>query len=82
MAWSLLWPPGMIPIGNDDSDRTLTPVLTYLLLAANIAVFVLLQGMGANDRFTYAFATDLDAATTTRASYNTVETIEAGSGMS
>jgi membrane associated rhomboid family serine protease len=47
----------MIPIGNDDSDRTMTPVLTYLLLAANIAVFVLLQGMGANDGFTYAFAT-------------------------
>ena len=47
----------MIPIANDDSDRTLTPVLTYLLIAANVAVFVLLQGMGANDRFTYAFAT-------------------------
>lgn len=47
----------MIPIGNDDSDRTLTPVLNYLLIAANVAVFVLLQGMGANDRFTYAFAT-------------------------
>jgi membrane associated rhomboid family serine protease len=47
----------MIPIADDDSDRTLTPVLTYLLIAANVAVFVLLQGMGANDRFTYAFAT-------------------------
>ncbi len=47
----------MIPISDDDSDRTLTPVVNYLLIAANIAVFVLLQGMGANDRFTYAWAT-------------------------
>src|SRR6266571_2901043 len=48
---------GMIPIADDNSDRTLTPVVNYLLFAANIAVFVLLQGMGTNDRFTYAFAT-------------------------
>src|SRR6266568_3279975 len=48
---------GMIPIADDNSDRTLTPVVNYLLLAANIAVFVLLQGMGTNDRFTYAFST-------------------------
>jgi len=47
----------MIPISDDDSDRTLTPFINYLLIAANIAVFVLLQGMGANDRFTYAFST-------------------------
>jgi membrane associated rhomboid family serine protease len=48
---------GMIPIGDDDSDRTITPFVNYLLIAANIAVFVLLQGMGTNDRFTYAFST-------------------------
>ena len=48
---------GMFPIADDNSDRTLTPVVNYLLLAANIAVFVLLQGMGTNDRFTYAFST-------------------------
>ena len=47
----------MIPISDDDSDRTLTPFINYLLIAANIAVFVLLQGMGASDRFTYAFST-------------------------
>ncbi len=47
----------MIPIGDDDSGRTITPVVNYLLIAVNIAVFVLLQGMGANDRFTYAFST-------------------------
>jgi len=48
---------GMIPIGDDNSGRTLTPVVNYLLILANIAVFVLLQGMGANDRFAYAFST-------------------------
>jgi membrane associated rhomboid family serine protease len=48
---------GMIPIGDDDSGRTIDPFVNYLLIAANIAVFVLLQGMGANDRFTYAFST-------------------------
>ena len=48
---------GMIPIGDDDSDRTLTPLVNYLLIAANVAVFVLLQGMGGNNRFTYAFST-------------------------
>jgi len=47
----------MIPIGDDDSGRTLAPIVNYLLIAANIAVFVLLQGMGTNDRFTYAFST-------------------------
>ncbi len=48
---------GMTPMGDDDSDRTITPFVNYLLIAANIAVFVLLQGMGGNDRFTYAFST-------------------------
>jgi membrane associated rhomboid family serine protease len=47
----------MIPIGDDNSDRTSTPIVNYLLIVANIAVFVLLQGMGANDRFTYSFST-------------------------
>src|SRR4249919_3329729 len=47
----------MIPIGDDNSDRTVTPFVNNFLIVANIAVFVLLQGMGANDRFTYAFST-------------------------
>jgi hypothetical protein len=37
---------GMIPIGDDNADRTVTPLVNYLLIVANIAVFVLLQGMG------------------------------------
>jgi len=48
---------GMIPIGDDNSDRTIKPFVNYILIALNIAVFVLLQGMGANDKFTYAFST-------------------------
>jgi membrane associated rhomboid family serine protease len=48
---------GMIPIGDDNSGHTVNPIVNYLLLAANIAVFVLFQGMGANDRFTYSFST-------------------------
>jgi membrane associated rhomboid family serine protease len=47
----------MFPIGDDNRDRTITPWVNYLLLAANLAVFFLLQGGGANDRFTYAFST-------------------------
>jgi membrane associated rhomboid family serine protease len=47
----------MIPIGDDNTGRTVTPMVNYLLIAANIAVFVLLQGMGTNDKFTYAFST-------------------------
>ena len=47
----------MIPIGDDNSDRLRKPYVTWLLLAANIFVFVVLQGMGSNERFTMAFAT-------------------------
>ena len=47
----------MIPIGDDNSDRRITPLVTWLLIAANIFVFVALQGMGSNERFTMAFAT-------------------------
>jgi len=48
---------GMVPIADDDSDITTTSIVNYILLAANIAVFVLFQGLGSNDRFTYAFST-------------------------
>lgn len=47
----------MMPIGDDNSGRTRAPIVNYVLIAINIAVFVLLQGMGTNDRFTYAFST-------------------------
>lgn len=47
----------IFPIGDDNSDRMITPFVNYLLIAANILVFVLFQGLGSNDEFTYAYAT-------------------------
>jgi membrane associated rhomboid family serine protease len=47
----------LFPVGDDNSDRTSAPVVTWALIAANVLVFVLLQGMGGNYGFTYAFST-------------------------
>ena len=47
----------MIPIGDDNTDRHTTPYITYLLIAANILVFVFLQQFGQNIDFTYAYST-------------------------
>ncbi|MFT4017280.1 MAG: rhomboid family intramembrane serine protease [Agriterribacter sp.] len=47
----------LIPIGDDNSDRTLTPYINYLLIALNILAFIFLQAGGANLYFTYAFST-------------------------
>jgi len=47
----------MFPIGDDNSDRHTTPLVNYVLIAANILVFVLFQGLGSNERFTYAWST-------------------------
>ncbi len=47
----------LLPIGDDNSDRHLTPYITWLLILANIFVFVFLQGFGSNTAFTYAFST-------------------------
>jgi len=47
----------MFPIGDDNSDRTTTPYVNYLLIALNVIVFVFLQGMSGDNSFTYSFAT-------------------------
>lgn len=47
----------MIPIGDDNRDRTITPYVNYVLIAINLLVFVLFQGAGNNLEFTYAFST-------------------------
>jgi len=47
----------MIPIGDDDSDRRTTPFVTWFLIAVNVFVFVALQKLGTNERFTMAYAT-------------------------
>ena len=45
----------VFPIGDDNSDRQTFPYVTIALLAANIFVFVVLQGMGHNEDFTMAY---------------------------
>lgn len=47
----------IFPIGDDNSDRTTTPFVNYILIAINIFVFVFLQGLGNNLEFTYSFST-------------------------
>ena len=46
-----------IPLGDDNSDRRIQPIVNYALIGVNLLVFFLLQGMGENHRFTYAFST-------------------------
>ncbi|MFL6466897.1 MAG: rhomboid family intramembrane serine protease [Pyrinomonadaceae bacterium] len=46
----------MFPIGDDNSDRTITPIVNYAFIGINILVFLLLQQLGSNESFDYAFA--------------------------
>ncbi len=46
-----------LPIGDDNSDRHRTPYVTWLFIAINILVFILLQQAGNDYRFTFAYAT-------------------------
>src|ERR1043166_5686341 len=47
----------LFPIGDDNRGRTITPFVNYVLIAVNVLVFVFLQGLGSNDKFTYAYST-------------------------
>lgn len=47
----------VIPLADDNSDRTITPVVNYALIAINVLVFVFAQGLGGNDRVTLEFST-------------------------
>ena len=47
----------VFPLYDDNTDRLTTPVVNYLLIATNVLVFVFLQGLGTNEKFTYAFST-------------------------
>jgi rhomboid family protein len=47
----------VLPLYDDNSDRTTTPIVNYALIAANIFVFVFLQQLGSNTHFTYALST-------------------------
>ena len=47
----------VFPLYDDNSDRQITPFINYAIIALNIFVFVVLQGLGSNDQFTYSFST-------------------------
>ena len=47
----------MLPIGDTNDDRTLTPFVNYILIAINIFVFIYYQQFGANNLFTLSFVT-------------------------
>ncbi|MDQ6653511.1 MAG: rhomboid family intramembrane serine protease [Acidobacteriota bacterium] len=47
----------IFPLYDDNTDRTTTPIVNYVLIAINILVFVFLQQLGTNEKFTYAFST-------------------------
>lgn len=46
----------MFPLSDDNSDRRITPYVNYMIVLANIAVFVLLQQLGSNEQFDHAFS--------------------------
>ena len=47
----------VFPLYDDNADRHRTPLVNYAFIALNIFVFVVLQGLGGNDGFTYSFST-------------------------
>lgn len=47
----------VFPLYDDNTGRHITPYVNYALIALNIFVFVVLQGIGTNEQFTFAFST-------------------------
>jgi membrane associated rhomboid family serine protease len=47
----------VFPLYDDNTDRQRIPYVNYAFIALNIFVFVVLQGIGTNEQFTYAFST-------------------------
>ena len=46
-----------LPLGDDNRDRHISPVVNYVLLILNIIVFVFLQDLGRDIEFTFAYST-------------------------
>jgi membrane associated rhomboid family serine protease len=46
----------MFPIGDDNSEIKITPIVNYVIIGLNVLVFVLLQQIGTNEQFSYAFS--------------------------
>ena len=47
----------VFPLYDDNTDRTSTPLVNYAFIALNIFVFVVLQKLGSDTDFTYAYST-------------------------
>ena len=47
----------VFPLYDDNTDRRITPLVNYAFIALNIFVFVVLQKLGSDTGFTYAFST-------------------------
>ncbi|MFM8579785.1 MAG: rhomboid family intramembrane serine protease [Planctomycetaceae bacterium] len=45
----------VFPVGDDNSDRQIVPIVTVALILANVFVFVVFQGMGTNESRTLAY---------------------------
>lgn len=46
----------LLPIGDDNRDRQLFPIVNYFFILANIIIFIFLQNWGHNLHFTYAYS--------------------------
>jgi len=46
----------MLPIGDDNSYRLRTPAITWLLIVANIAMFIFFQGFGTDDKVVVSYS--------------------------
>ncbi|RYG48475.1 MAG: rhomboid family intramembrane serine protease [Chitinophagaceae bacterium] len=46
----------MIPLGDDNSGRIRIPIVNYILIGANVAVFVFLQNLGTDNNFLLSYA--------------------------
>lgn len=47
----------LLPIGDDNRDRHITPVINYILIALNILAFIFWQDMGNSIPVTFGYAT-------------------------
>ncbi|MEW6564670.1 rhomboid family intramembrane serine protease [Gracilinema caldarium] len=46
----------MLPIGDDNTYRLRTPVVTWILIALNIGVFIFFQGFGTDEQVVYSYS--------------------------
>ena len=46
----------VMPLSDDNADVHIFPIVNIVLIAINVLVFVFLQGMGSNEKFTMAYS--------------------------